>query len=228
MREEAAVMASLRLIAFTMVWAGSTAGPSDSRGDSLMSQREQLVQQITALGQLDPLEPGAIARTLGVTRGRPRQVSERRAEYALTGSELLAEGRIIVGPGWVTVTLRPAPEMGLRLQDVEPALLDCPYGSQPQTGHFGDGPRVRAIDHLFAVPAGMIVLELPPPDREESYERALRRAYEEEMENTATAGAPQPTIAAISVTTNVRPGLDGAPTLRAFREWAARAARPED
>jgi hypothetical protein len=226
--EEEEVVASLFLIAFTMAWAESAAGPTDSRGDSLMSQREQLAQQVAALGQLDPLEPGAIARTLGVSRGKPRQVTERRAEYALTGSELLAEGTIVVGPGWVTVTLKPAPKMGLLLEDVEPALLDRPYGSQPQVGHFGDGPRVRAIDHLFAVPAGMIVLEVPPPDRQESYEGALRRAYEEEIEAAAAPGAARPRITAISVTTNVRPGLDDAPTLRAFREWAARASRSEE
>jgi hypothetical protein len=117
--------------------------------------------------------------------------------------------------------------MGLLLQDVEPALLDCPYGSQPQTGHFGDGPRVRAIDHFFAVPAGMILFEVPPPDRRESYEGAVRSAYEEQVDNAATPGAARNRITTISVTTNVRPGLDGAPTLRAFREWAGRASRPK-
>jgi hypothetical protein len=193
-----------------------------------MSQREQLVQQVVALGQLDPLKPGAIARTLGATLGRPRQVTKHRAEYVLTGSELLAEGTIVAGPGWITVTLKPAPEMGLLLQDVEPALLDCPYGSQPQTGHSGDGPRIRAIDHLFVVPAGMIVFEVPPPDRQESYEGALRSSYEEEVDNAATPRAAQRGVTTISVTTNVRPGLDDAPTLRAFREWAARASRPEE
>lgn len=193
-----------------------------------MSQREQMVQQVAALGRLDPLEPGAIARTLGVSLGQPRQVTRYRAEYVLTGSELLAEGTIIAGPGWVTVTLKPEPEMGLVLQDVEPALLDSRYGSQPQTGHSKDGLQVRAIDHFFAVPAGMILFEVPPPDREESYEDALRGAYEEGVDNAATPGAARHRITKISVTTNVRPGLDGAPTLRVFREWAARVSRPEE
>jgi hypothetical protein len=118
--------------------------------------------------------------------------------------------------------------MGLLLQAVEPALLDCPYGSQPQTGHHGDGPGVRAIHHFFAVPAGMILIEVPPPDGPESYEKALRNAYEEEVDNAATPGAAGHRITTISITTNVRPGLDGAPTLRAFRDWAARASRPEE
>jgi hypothetical protein len=221
-------MAGLRLIGLAMVSAGLSVGPSDSRGDGLMSQREQLVQQVAALGQLDPLEPGAVAQTLGVTLGRPRQVTKHRAEYTLTGNGLLAEGTVVVGPGWVTVTLKPAPELGLLLPHVEPALLDRPYGSQPQTGHFGDGPRVRGVDHFFAVPAGMIVFTVPPPNEQEGYEGALRRAYDEQVDDAATPEAARHRITTISVTTSVRPGLDGAPTLRAFREWATRPSRPEE
>jgi hypothetical protein len=84
------------------------------------------------------------------------------------------------------------------------------------------------VDHFFAVPAGMILFEVPPPGRQESYESALRSAYEQEVDDAGTTGAARYRITTISVTTNVRLGLDGAPTLRAFREWAARASRPEE
>ena len=77
----------------------------------------------------------------------------------------------------------------------------------PQTGHFRDGPRVRAIDHFFAVPAGMTAVKVPPPER---------------------PGAAGHDVLRISVTTNVREDLEGALTLRAFREWAAKASRGEE
>lgn len=190
------------------------------RPQAPVSNQELFVRRVLDLSRLAPFRPTDIAAVLACALGLARQGTEVRAEYDLSGSNLITEGTVSTGGDWVAVTLTPAPTLGLTLQDLEPLLLEFPYHMAVQTAHFPDGPRIRVLEHLFRVPVGMLVVEVAAGPSGSSYRAALERAYQDRVDVAGGKRSGRNPVESIIVTNEPRPGLEKAPTLRVFREWA--------
>lgn len=209
-----------------------TVASQDEARRPLASQTDQefLAQRLLDLSRLEELRPEEIAATLRCELGLVRDVTKYRQERDLSlGSDCICDGTVITGgkSGWVAVSLKPAPPLGLTLQDLEPLFLDVPYLFEPKTGHFSDGPRVVAISHYFRVKAGMLVVDVPAgtgPPGAETYRANLERAYRDQVEVAAGERLPSlDPVVSITLTNEPKPGLEKASTLRALREWAKTA-----
>lgn len=164
------------------------------RPEASAEKRELLVRKLVDLSRLPTLDPKPIAATLGCGLGPAKRVTPYRVEYDLAPNDLVTDGRIATdGKGWTAVTLTPAASLGLTLRDIEPSFLDTPYLMGVTTARFPDGPRIKTLDHSFRVVGGMLVVSVPP----------------------GRAGTDP--VTAIAITSEPRPGLERAPTLRTLR-----------
>lgn len=110
---------------------------------------------VLALANRDTIDPVAAADLLDLPLVRIEQVTAYRREYQLGSNALWSDATAIVGghrETWRVLDLVPR-ELSL------PALrLDPPQEIRPHLKHTNDGAFVTALDHVFRVAAGTLVV----------------------------------------------------------------------
>ena len=194
-----------RLLVVSLIACGSSdtlARPHDP------TPRERAVAQLVALAALPDLDSASVARVLETT-SQKSSCEQYRCDGALAATELFGDIRISSGTGWCTVRLAPT---ALALQDLVPAVLDARYASEPIVVHRQGGIEIAGVTQHFALGSREIVATIASGG-------TMRAAIESSIDQVSV-DTRRDAIQTIDVTCTSRMPAN-APTLRAFRHWAA-------
>jgi hypothetical protein len=185
-----------------------------------------LAHTLLALSRQAPLTPRDVAAILGAELGAARKTTAVRTEHDLAATDLFARGRLATANAWMVVSLTPAAGLGLVLQDLEPFLLDARYRMDVATSRLHDGPAIRTLDHRFLMPAGMLVVQVPPrPPSLPTHADELGRAFRDRWDTVAGTRRDLDPVVEMAFINGATPGLEKEPTLRAFYEQVRAAGQ---
>lgn len=219
-----AIVSRSRVIA--LLTAALLVGPhaAVAQTDKLAQGREALAKRLIALSQQTTFSPQTAAEMLGAKLSAGQRSTDVRTDYELGTTALIASGEASTANKWVYVSIKPASSLKLRFRHLEPMLLDLPHTVAIQTAHDENGtPFVSAKEHLFRVPAGMLVVTVPAGSRAGTYKGQLEKAYGDEWDAAAGKQKADEPVESVLLTNQPRRGLEKATTLRTFRERASKA-----
>ena len=219
-----AIVSRPRVIA--LLTAALLVGPpaAVAQTDKLAQGREALAKEADHPLPTDHVQPADGGRDAGHEIERGSAIHRRANRLQLGATALIASGEASTANKWVYVSIKPASSLKLSFRHLEPMLLDLPHTVAMQTAHDENGtPFVSAKEHLFRVPAGILVVTVPAGSRAGTYKGQLEKAYGDESDAAAGKQKADEPVESVLLTNQPRRGLEKATTLRTFRERASKA-----
>lgn len=183
-------------------------------------------QRLFELCMMSELAPMRAAQKMECRMAFGREVSVTRVAFDLEPNDLIESGLIMYAHSeaqdWVTLSMVPAAHLELMLQELEPLLLDAPHEIEVRALPTQDGALIETVDHLFRVPAGVLIVKVTPPPGVVDYEEALKQVYGRHWASFAGDITVADPVLSVIVTSELREGLERRPTLREFRDHIRR------